>query len=81
MKIEALTQEQIGKAKALATDAERLAYLNECGVELDDDRMAEVCGGEKIPLADESGFPCCQKGPNKGHPHKYRKTGNRKKAG
>lgn len=81
MKIEELTQEQIEKAKSLATDAERLDYLKECGVELDDDMMAEVCGGEKVPLGDKnkSGFPCCQKGPNKGYPHKYKKTGNRKK--
>ena len=45
MKIEELTQEQIEKAKSLATDEELLAYLKECGVELDDDMLAEIAGG------------------------------------
>ena len=45
MKIEELNQEQIEKARSLATDEERLAYLKECGVELDDDMLAEVAGG------------------------------------
>ena len=65
MKIEALSPEQIEKARSLATDEERLAYLKECGVELDDDMLAEVAGGiddfEKL----------CK--------HTWKKTGNRRK--
>ena len=79
MRIEELTQEQIEKVKALGTDEERLDYLKECGVELDDDMLAEVAGGEKVRLGDKSGFPCCQKGPNKGRPHENIKTGKKRK--
>ena len=47
MKIEELNQEQIEKAKSLATDEERLAYLKECRVELEDDMLSEVSGGKR----------------------------------
>ena len=46
MKIEELNPEQIGKARALATNEERLDYLKECGVELDEDILANVAGGK-----------------------------------
>ena len=53
MKIEELNQEQIEKARSLATDEERLAYLKECRVELDDDMLSEVSGGfDHIHLPD-----------------------------
>ena len=78
MKIEELTREQIEKIKALETDEERLDYLKECGVELDDDMLAEVAGGIrsgiKIPV---SRF--CDSGPNKGKRHKWIATGKTKK--
>ena len=81
MKIEELTQKQIEKAKALATNEERLDYLNECGVELDDDMMAEVAGGGRV--GEDGGYLIaidgCKKGPNKGGPHKFEKTGKRKR--
>ena len=45
MKIEELNPEQIGKARALATNEERLEYMKTCGVKLDEDVMANVTGG------------------------------------
>ena len=72
MKIEALTQEQIEKARSLATNEERLAYLEACGVELDDDMLAEVAGGKKII---GNSIESCKKGPNKNKPHKWVYTG------
>ena len=48
IKIEELNPEQIGKARALATNEERLDYLKECGVELDEDILANVAGGKEI---------------------------------
>ena len=75
MKIEELTQEQIGKAKSLATDEERLDYLNECGVELNDDMLSEVAGGKGS--LDEVLY--CQKGPNKNKRHQFEKTGKKRK--
>ena len=73
MKIEALTQEQIEKARSLATNQERLAYLEACGVELDDDMLAEVAGGS---TTNESGSYAefCHSGPNKFKPHKWVNT-------
>ena len=65
MKIEELSQEQIEKAKSLATDEERLAYLKECGVELDADMLAEVAGG-----IDDFEIKCV---------HAWKKTGKRRK--
>ena len=47
-KNEAHNPEQIGKARALATNEERLDYLKECGVELDEDILANVAGGKEI---------------------------------
>ena len=73
MKIEALTQEQIEKARSLATNEERLAYLEACGVELDDDMLAEVDGGTVSPhssIYDD----VCHSGPNKKKPHKWKDT-------
>ena len=82
MKIEELTQKQIEKAKDLATNEERLDYLKECGVELDDDMIAEVAGG-KVPGLDRDGYLNdiygCKKGPNKGKAHKFEKTGKRRR--
>ena len=66
MKIEELNQEQIEKAKSLATDEERLAYLKECDVELDDDMLSEVSGG--IETLRRSGCT-----------HIWKKTGNRRR--
>ena len=71
MRIEDLSSEQIEKVNALATDEERLAYLKECGVELDDDLLSEVAGG-----ADQNGDAC----PNGGN-HNWVKTGKRRKRG
>ena len=70
MKIEALTQEQIEKARSLATNEERLAYLEACGVELDDDMLAEVAGGMNRSGKSKS-TDFCQSGPNYRYPHKW----------
>ena len=81
MKIEELTQEQIEKAKSLATDEERLAYLKECGVELDDDMLTEVAGGgpAKPRSHTKTEKAYCQSGPNFRKPHKWAYTGGSKK--
>ena len=57
MKIEELTQEQIEKAKSLATDEELLAYLKECSVELDADMLAEIAGGGEESPAPTTKIP------------------------
>ena len=75
MKIEELTQEQIEKAKSMATNEERLSYLKECGVELDNDMLTEVAGGNVRDC--ETYY--CQKGPNRRNPHNFEKTGKRRK--
>ena len=67
MKIEALTQEQIEKARSLATNEERLDYLEACGVELDEDMLAEVAGGGPSSEGNET----CKTGPNRRKPHKW----------
>mgnify|MGYP007013951791 CR=1 FL=1 len=72
MKIEELTQEQIEKARSLATNEERLDYLKACGVELDDDMLAEVDGGHGIYTTLNGRV--CQKGPHKLKPHKWEYT-------
>ena len=77
MKIEALTQEQIEKARSLATNEERLDYLEACGIELDDDMLAEVAGGKDERGSRKSPNQVCQSGPNKYKPHKWKYT-NRK---
>ena len=46
MKIEELNPKQIRKARALETNEERLDYLKECGVEVDEDTLAIVAGGK-----------------------------------
>ena len=46
MKIEELNPKQIGKTRALETNEERLDYLKECGVEVDEDTLANVAGGK-----------------------------------
>lgn len=66
MKIEELNQEQIEKAKSLATDEERLAYLKECRVELEDDMLSEISGG-----FDHIHLPDCS--------HEWKKTGKRRR--
>ena len=72
MKIEALTQEQIEKARSLATNEERLAYLEACGVELDEDVLAEVDGGHGSRTSLNGRV--CLKGPNELKPHKWEYT-------
>ena len=68
MKIEELTQEQIEKARSLATNEERLDYLEACGIELDDDMLAEVAGG-KVYADNTTDY--CKTGPNRRKPHKW----------
>ena len=77
MKIEELTQKQIDRAKSLATNEERVAYLKECGVELEDDSLTAVAGG-RGDRRDESDD--CKKNPSGSAFHKWKKTG-RKKSG
>ena len=69
MKIEELNPEQVGKARALATNEERLDYLKECGVELDEDILANVAGGKEISKK-------CQYSPM--GKHVWVKSGNRR---
>ena len=75
MKIEELNQEQIEKARSLATNEERLDYLKACGVELDDDMLAEIDGGHLFFHYVDT----CQTGPNKGKQHKWKYANKTKK--
>ena len=74
MKIEELTQEQIEKARSLATNEERLDYLKACSVELDDDVLAAVSGGATPGGTSDK----CTKNP-KNWLHKWEKSGRRRK--
>ena len=76
MRIEELTQEQIERAKSLATNEERVAYLKECGVELEDDSLTEVAGGRAKKSRDKTHD--CHKNPKGGSYHKWVKTGRKK---
>ena len=80
MKFEDLTNEQQEKAKACKTYEERLAFIEECGIELEDDMLDDVSGG---------GQPCWDKTPhktnkhecpkrNRGKNHEWEKTGREK---
>ena len=76
MKIEELNPEQIGKARALETNEERLDYLKECGVELDEDKLANVTGG-MVKTRPKKKKKECSESPD--GDHEWEKTGNRKK--
>jgi hypothetical protein len=76
MKIEELNPEQIGKARALETNEERLDYLKECGVELDEDMLANVAGG-MVKTGPKKKKKECSESPDGAH--EWEKTGNRKK--
>ena len=73
MKIEALSPEQIEKARSLATNEERLDYLEACGIELDDDMLAEVAGGT-VSHDSDIYAEVCHSGPHKNKPHKWKYT-------
>ena len=73
MKIEALSPEQIEHAKALETNEERLAYLKECGVELDEEVLSHVAGGIN------GGEINCKAPNNPFGRHRWAATGKRKK--
>ena len=76
MKIEELNPEQIGKARALETNEERLDYLKECGVELDEDMLANVAGGgRKSSWKETKECPLSKKENGK---HNWEKTGHRR---
>ena len=74
MKIEELSREQIERAKALETNEERLDYLKECGVELDEDMLADVSGG-RFTDTTSSGYCPARKGRKV---HEWKKTGKTK---
>ena len=76
MKIEELNPEQIGKARALETNEERLDYLKECGVELDEDMLANVAGGKVKSTGAKRKKKECSVSPDGAH--EWEKTGNRK---
>ena len=80
MKIEQLSSGQIEKARSLATDEERLAYLKACGVELDDDMLSEVAGGKSTDRPIVRLEPACTKNPEGGKTHHWVKTGKTKKS-
>ena len=76
MKIEELSREQIERAKALETNEERLDYLKECGVELDEDMLADVSGGGITDADWKPGSCPARKG---GKVHEWKKTGKTRK--
>lgn len=79
MKIEELTQEQIERAKSLATNEERVAYLKECGVDLEDDSLTAVAGGRhKTTGTVKFKKDDCKKNPKGSKVHKWKKTGRTK---
>ncbi len=70
MKFEDLTNEQIEKAKACITREERMAFIKENNIELDDDMLDDVSGGRTIKneIADPGKCP-------QGGKHRWDKTG------
>ena len=74
MKNEAHNPEQIGKARALATNEGRLDYLKECCVELDEDMLANVAGGRRTG-GKRKKKECSESSDGA---HEWEKTGNRK---
>ena len=78
MKIEELNPEQIGKVKALATNEERLDYLKECGVELDEDMLANVAGGVVKKTSGGKKKNECPLSKKENGKHNWEKTGHRR---
>ena len=74
-KIEELSREQIERVKALETNEERLDYLKECGVELDEDMLADVSGGRLTDTDSTPGYCPARKGKKV---HEWKKTGKTK---
>ena len=59
MRIENMTPEQIEQAKKCETPEERLAFVKENGIELTDEQLDAMSGGELWSEAPEGGCPKC----------------------
>ncbi len=81
MRLEDLTDEQLEIAKACNTREERQAFIKDYSIELDDDMLDDVAGGDnppwkKTPNPYSQGKDCPKRNPRK--PHVYEKTGNKR---
>ena len=70
MRFENMTPEMIEKAKKCETAEERMAFIEENGIELDDKQLESIAGG-RFELPWELG---CQENPN-GKEHAWVRTG------
>lgn len=75
MKIKDLTKEQIEKAKACKTREEKLAFLKKYNIEIPDELLNEVAGGNDITAAECPDVNDCPNSPSAFNIHEWKRTG------
>ncbi len=65
MRIEELSSEQVERAKGCETDEERKAFIAENGIDLTDEQLEDIAGGEYLPSCGDGGCPKTSSGMHK----------------
>jgi len=73
MRIEELSPELVEKAKGCETTEERMAFIQENGIELTEEQLQSISGGRSNPGG--NGRPKCPNSPKRGG-HNWVRTGN-----
>lgn len=68
MKFDDLTPEQVEQAKKCTTPEERMAFIEENGIELSDEQLELVSGGILIPPPTKPECPNAPKGKHEDYP-------------
>ena len=71
MRLEDLTMEMVEKAKGCETREERMAFIRENGIELSDEQLEGVSGGESYNSSGSSSGEC----PKRKWGHDWKSTG------